>query len=113
MKWSEVSFLRKQESRLLWHVPVELDSKWGLGHMESADVLDPAFAPVPHPPSHPARPPALPQPGWLLPPGERRQRDLGPPCMSLPRKWESSFFPDSCLRRNDTVGFLTWLKATG
>ena len=79
MKWSEVSFLRKQESRLLWHVPVELDSKWGLGHMESADVLDSRFRTSPHtPPSHPARPPALPQPGWLLPPGERRQRDLGP-----------------------------------
>jgi|GEM_PF-3565216 hypothetical protein len=50
MKWSEVSFLRKQESRLLWHVPVELDSKWGLGHMESADVLDSRFRTSPTPP---------------------------------------------------------------
>ena len=40
--------------------------------------------------------------GHPLPPGERR---FGPPCMSFPRKRESScFFLDCCLRRKDTWG---------
>jgi hypothetical protein len=113
MKWSEVSFLRKQESRLLWHVPVELDSKWGLGHMESADVLDSRFRTSPTPPLSPGPASGIASARLASPARGEAAEGFGPPCMSLPRKWESSFFPDSCLRRNDTVGFLTWLKATG
>jgi hypothetical protein len=93
MKWSEVSFLRKQESRLLWHVPVELDSKWGLGHMESADVLDSRFRTSPTPPLSPGPASGIASAGLASPARGEAAEGFGPPLYVPTTKVGVQFFP--------------------